>query len=150
MANNLVRLDPFGDIARFDPFGSFDDAFREFGILPKSMRGTEQAPRIRMDMAETEQAYTVKAEVPGVHKEDIKVSIDGNQVSISAEIKKEKETSNGGMLRSERYYGQQYRSFSLPQEVDDAKAEAKYKDGILELTLPKKPGGHGAKQLTIK
>jgi HSP20 family protein len=84
-----------------------------------------------------------------VKKEDIKVSIDGNQVTISAETKEEKEATTAGVLRSERYYGQQYRSFSLPQEVDNTKAEAKYNDGILELKLPKRPGG-GGKQLTVQ
>ena len=112
------------------------------------LRGTETEPRIRMDMSETDQAYTVKAEIPGVNKDDIKVSIDGNQVSISAEVRKEEEKKSGNMMHSERYYGQQYRSFTLPQDVDDAKSEAKYHDGILELTLPKKPGT-GGKQIAI-
>ena len=79
----------------------------------------------------------LKAEVPGVQKDDIKVAIDGNQVSITAEVKKEDQQKNGNMVRSERYYGQQYRSFNLPQEVDEANAEARCHDGILELMLPK-------------
>lgn len=147
MASNLTRFDPFGDIARFEPFRNMEEFFKDFGMMP-SWRGGEAEPRIRMDLAETDQAYTVKAEIPGVKKEDIKVSINGNQVSISAESRKEEEKKSGNMVRSERYYGQQYRSFTLPQEVDDGKAEAKYHDGILELTLPKKPGT-GGKQLAI-
>lgn len=148
MANNLMRFDPFGDIARFEPFRDIEELFKDFRMMP-ALRGLEAEPRIRMDMSETDQAYTVKAEIPGVKKDDIKVSINGNQVSISAEVRKEEDKKSGSMVRSERYYGQQYRSFTLPQEVDDTKAEAKYQDGMLELTLPKRPGT-GGKQLAIK
>jgi HSP20 family protein len=78
------------------------------------------------------------------------VSVEGNRVSINAEVKEEKRAEDAGRLvRSERFFGQQYRSFTLPLEVDDAAAEAKYHDGILELTLPKKAGG-GGKQLSIQ
>lgn len=147
MANNIKRFDPFGEIARFEPMHNFEDFFRELRMMP-GLRSAESEPRIRMDMSETDQAYMVKAEIPGVKKEDIKVSIEGNQVSISAELRKEEDKKSGNMMHSERYYGQQYRTFTLPQDVDDAKAEAKYNDGILELTLPKKPGG-GGKQLTV-
>ena len=101
MANNLTRFDPFGDIARFEPFRNMEDFFKDFGVMP-SWRGGEPESRIRMDMSETDQAYTVKAEIPGVKKEDIKVSINGNQVSISAESHKEEEKKTGNMVRSER------------------------------------------------
>lgn len=148
MTNNLMRFDPFGDIARFEPFRNMEDFFRDFRMVP-AWRGMEAEPRIRMDVSETDQAYMVKAEIPGVKKDDIKVAIDGNQVSISAEVREEKTQKSESMIRSERYYGQQSRSFTLPQEVDDTKAEAKYHDGILELTLPKKPGT-GSKQLPIQ
>jgi HSP20 family protein len=148
MANNLIRFDPFGDIARFDPFSNLEDVFKDLRVAP-ALRGVEAAPRIRMDMSETDQAYTVKAEIPGVKKDEIKVSIVGNQVSVSAEVRKEEDKKDGNMMRSERYYGQQFRSFTLPEEVDETKAIAKYSDGILELTLPKKPGV-SAKQLTIQ
>lgn len=144
---NIMRFDPFGDIARFEPFRNIDDLLKDFRMMP-TVRGIESEPRIRMDVSETDKAYLVKAEIPGVKKDDIKVAIDGNQVSITAEVKKEDEKKTGSMIRSERYYGQEYRSFTLPQEVDDTKAEAKYQDGMLELTLPKKPGT-GGKQLAI-
>ncbi len=148
MVTNLMRFDPFSEMARVDPFRNIDDFFRDFSMIP-SLRSAEPTSRIRMDVSETDRDYVVKAEIPGVNKEDIKVAIDGNQVSISAEIKEEKEAGEEGMLRSERYYGQQYRSFTLPQDVDDAKAIAKYENGILQLTLPKKPGTSG-KQLAIQ
>jgi len=145
---NLTRYDPFGDLARFEPFRDIDDIFRQFQLAP-ALRGVETAPRIRIDVSETDQAYALKAEIPGARKEDIKVAIEGNQVTLSAEVRRESEEKDGNMLRSERYYGQQSRSFSLPQEVDDAQAVAKYNDGILELTLPKKPGT-SRKQLQIQ
>lgn len=149
MAGNLTRFNPFSEVARFDPMRSIEEMMQEFGVAP-SWRGKETAPMIKMDIAETDKDYTVKAEIPGCKKEDIKVSIDGNVVSISAETKSEhEEKKNGSLVRSERYYGQQYRSFSLPQEVDDAKAEARYNDGVLELRLPKRPGT-GGKQLSIQ
>jgi len=88
---------------------------------------------------EGDKAYTVHAEMPGVKKEDIHVTIDGNTVSISAEVKKDSEEKEGEkVLRSERYYGKVSRSFGLGQEVDEASASAKFNDGVLELVLPKK------------
>lgn len=149
MANSLMRLDPFRDIARFDPFRDMDEMFRDFA--PPVWRNADVAPRMRMDVSETEKEYLVKAEIPGVRKEDIKVAINGNQVSLSAEIKDEQPASTGksGALRSERYYGQVQRSFTLPQDVDDDQAEARYENGVLHLTLPKKVGT-GGKQLAIQ
>lgn len=150
MANNLMQRDPFGALTRFDPFTDIDDIFRDFFAVP-ALRGKDATlPRIRLDISETDQAYVVNAELPGVGKDDIKVSIDGNRVSINAELKEEKRVEDGAkVVRSERFYGQQYRSFTLPLEVDDAAAQAKYHDGILELTLPKKAGS-GGKQLSIQ
>ena len=144
---NITRFDPFGDLARFDPLRDLESAFR----LPRNFwRSMPDAPEIKMDVSEDEKAFRVKAEIPGVKKEDIKVSIDGNQVSIRAEVKRETEEKKGEtVIRSERYYGNQYRGFTLQQEVDQAKAEAKYEDGVLLLTLPKKEIS-SAKQLTVK
>lgn len=149
MANNLIPRDPFGPLARFDPFTDIDDIFRDFLTMP-TVRTRDTTPRIRVDIAETDQAYQVNAEIPGVNKDDIRVSIEGNRVSINAEVKEEKRTDEAGkVVRSERFYGQQYRSFTLPQEVDEEAAQARYADGILELTLPKK-AGTGGKQLQIQ
>ena len=87
----------------------------------------------------------------GVKKEDINVRIDGNLVQIDAEVKKQKDIKEDGnkMLRSERYYGSISRSFTVSQEVDDAKAKAKYEDGVLTLELPKKETST-SKQLMIQ
>jgi HSP20 family molecular chaperone IbpA len=85
MATNLMRFfEPFSGIARFKPFRNIDEFFKDFRMMP-ALRGIESEPRIRMDVAETDQAYMVKAKILGVKKDDIKVAIDGNQVSISAE-----------------------------------------------------------------
>ena len=144
---NITRFDPFNELTRFDPFRDIDSALR----LPRGLwRGMPEAPEIKMDVSEDDKAFRVKAEVPGVKKEDINVSIDGNRVSISAEVKKEKEEKKGEtLLRSERYYGSQSRGFTLQHDIDQSKAEAKYQDGILELVLPKKQPTSG-KQLRIK
>jgi HSP20 family protein len=145
-----MRLDPFRDLARFDPFRDIDEMFRDFS--PSAWRGADNVPRMRMDVSENEKEYVVKAEIPGVQKEDIKVAINGSQVSLTAEIKEEKsagDTGKSGALRSERYYGQLHRSFTLPQEVDDDQAEARYENGVLHLLLPKKVGT-GGKQLAIQ
>lgn len=95
--------------------------------------------QIKIDVAEDQNAYTVHAEVPGVKKEDIQVTVDGAQVSISAEVKNEKEVKEGNrVLRNERYFGSVSRSFTLGQEIDDSAVSAKYVDGVLELVLPKR------------
>ncbi len=135
--NHLTRLDPF------------DDLFRGFFVRPVEMGNQPQAPTIKMDVKEEENAYQVHAELPGVKKEDIHVTIDGSQVSISAEVKQEKEVKDGErVLRSERYFGKVSRSFQLAQDIDDGKAVARFNDGILELTLPKR-AATASKRLTI-
>lgn len=128
------------DLKIHDPFAlePVDDLFR--GLM-RSWRADagEGSPQIRLDVQETEADYLVKAEVPGVRREDIDVRVDGNIVSISAELKKDKEEKKDGrVLRSERRYGYASRSFTLASDVDDTKAAARYKDGVLELTLPKR------------
>jgi len=127
------------NIARFDPLHNIvDDLFKGFFVRPVGYEALD-APRISVDVAEKDGAYLVTAELPGVKKEDIRVDIDGAQLTLSAEVKREKETREGErVLHSERSYGRVARSFTLPQELDEAKAEAKFRDGVLELTLPKK------------
>jgi HSP20 family protein len=135
--SNLARFNPFTELR--DPFG--DDFFKGFALRPV-FRMTEGEPQMRLDLTEDDKNFFVKAEIPGVKKEDIKVSVDGNQVSLSAEIKKEKEDKEGAkLIRSERYYGSVARSFTLGENVDQAAASAKYEDGVLQLTLPKKSNG---------
>lgn len=137
---NITRFDPFNELARIDPFGDFDNLFKGFVMRPV-FQGVTAAPQIKLDVAEDDNAYTIKAEIPGVKKEDIHISVDGNVVSISAEVKKEAEKKEGRkVVHSERYFGQVSRSFTLANEVEQAKATAKYADGVLEAVLPKKQG----------
>lgn len=136
------------NITRFDPL---DDLFRGFFVRPVEFNGAAQpAPSIKMDVKEQGNDYVVHAELPGIKKEDIHVVVDGNQVSISAESRQEKEVKEGErLLRAERYFGKVSRSFQLGQEVDDSKAVAKFTDGVLELTLPKRTASPN-KRLTIE
>lgn len=135
------------NITRFDPL---DDLFRGFFVRPMELgAGQSTTPSIKVDVAENEQGYTVHAELPGVKKEDIHVTVDGNQVSISAEVKQEKEVKEGErVLRAERYFGKVSRAFQVAQDIDDAQAEAKFNDGVLELVLPKR-ASTASKRLTI-
>lgn len=145
---NLARLDPF-NLTRADPFGDIDDLFKGFFVRPVLMEDPPQM-QIKLDVKEDDKAYKVHADIPGVKKEDIQVDIDGNQVSISAESRMEKEEKKGEkVLRSERYCGRVARSFTLAHDVDEARSEAKYSDGVLELTLPKKAASSG-KKLTVQ
>jgi HSP20 family protein len=138
---NTTRYDPFSRLARFDPLWDMDDIFDRSMMRPVLREGLELEPQIKMDVKESNGDYMIKAEIPGVKKDDIHVSIEGNRVSISAEVKKEKEEKEGEkVIRSERSYGMASRSFSLADEVDASKVQAKYTDGLLELTLPKKTG----------
>lgn len=137
---NITRFDPFNELARIDPFSDFDNLFKGFMVRPV-FQGTAAAPQMKLDVSEDDKAYTVKAEIPGVRKEDIHISVDGKLVSISAEVKKETEKKEGKkVVHSERYFGQVSRSFTLDKEVEQATATAKYADGVLEAVLPKKQG----------
>ncbi|HEY5762678.1 MAG TPA: Hsp20/alpha crystallin family protein [Rhodocyclaceae bacterium] len=138
-----------GNLTRYDPW---EDLFRGFFVKPVDLPGGMSAmtpQQIKLDVREDKDAYRVHAEMPGVKKDDIHVTVEGSTVSISAEVKQENEVKEGErLLRSERYYGQVSRSFQLGQDVDDAKADAKFADGVLELTLPKK-ATMGSKRLPI-
>ena len=146
---NVTRYDPFGSLAQFDPFRGLEDLFGNLVFRPVLPSLRADSP-LKIEVSEDDKAYRVKAEVPGVKKDDIKVSIDGNRVAISAETKREVEEKKGErVLHSERYYGKQYRAFMLEQNVDEEKAEARYSDGVLELSLPKKQG-NSTKNVTIR
>jgi HSP20 family protein len=141
--SNITGFDPFNDLV--------DDLFKGFLVRPVAYEGSRSGalPRIKVDVAEKNGAYQVTADLPGVKKEDIQVAIDGAQVTLSAEIKREKEVAEGErVLHAERVFGKVSRSFSLPLELDEAKAEARFRDGVLELTLPKKAAA-ARKQIEI-
>jgi HSP20 family protein len=118
---------------------NFESTLRRF-FSPTVFENGDRDLQMRIDVSEKDDSYIVKADIPGVKKEDINVRIDGNVVQIDAETRQEKESrENGGkVLRSERYYGNISRTFSLAQDVDDQKAKARYTDGVLNLELPKK------------
>lgn len=148
MPSNLSRFNPFNELARLRPMRSLEDFFNDFSLSP-NLADYDMEPRIKMDVVESDRCYKVKAEIPGVKKEDIKVDIDGNQVCITAECKSQFQEKEGNTVRSECYYGQKYRSFTLAHDIDNSKAEAHYQDGVLELNLPKKNGGGNVRKLTI-
>ena len=135
-------------ITRYAPFGDLvDDFFRGIVVRPG---GEVPVRSMKVDVAEQNGDYKVVAELPGVKKEDIKVNIDGDAVSITAEARVEKEAKEGErVLHSERFVGKVSRAFRLAEEIDESRASAKYSDGVLELTLPKK-AATAAKQLTIQ
>jgi HSP20 family protein len=117
--------------------------------LPNPERHAAAPTQFRMDVTENDKEYQVLADLPGVKKEDINITINGNEVAVSAEVKHEKDVkSDETVLRAERYYGTIQRAFSLGQEVDEATAQAKFNDGVLELTLPKKTVA-AAKRLAV-
>ena len=143
--SNIVRRDPFA----IDDM--LDDLFKGYWVRPMRLLGEQpELQMIRLDVKEGDKDYTVHAELPGAKKEDIHVSIEGNTVAISAEVKKAAEEKEGEkVLRSERYYGKVQRSFTLGHEVDEGNARAKYDNGVLELVLPKK-AVTAAKKLAIE
>lgn len=139
------------NITRFSPIDeAFDELFRGFFVRPISVEGQNTPAQFRVDVAENDSGYRVQAEIPGVKKEDINISIDGEHVAISAEVKREKDVKDGERLvRSERYHGKVYRAFTLDQPVDEAAAQARYENGVLEVMLPKK-AAVAAKRITVQ
>jgi HSP20 family protein len=139
---NLISYEPMADTG-------VDELFRGF-FKPVRWEGAPAPVMIKMDVTETTDGYLVHAEMPGVSKEDISVSIEGNQVTIAAEVKRETEKKEGDrVLRSERYFGNVYRSFTLPADLDEPKCEATYDKGVLELKLVTKAATPG-KKLEVK
>jgi HSP20 family protein len=134
--SNLSRYDPFAMEGVPDLFQGLFRPFRGTGAAESQPGG------IRIDVTEDDEAYTVKAELPGVEKNDIDVKIEGNLVSIAATIVRSNELKEGErVLRRERYSGSVSRSFTLATDIDEAAASAQYKDGVLTLALPKKAVG---------
>lgn len=136
---NLTRLDPFST--------GFDDWFK--GLMLRPMRYDIEMPesmQLKMDVKSSDDGYVVKAEMPGVRKEDIQVTVEGNQVTIAGEVRKESEEKEGEqVMRSERYFGKVSRTFMLPQDIEESKVSALYADGVLSLTLPRKERSAGRK-----
>ena len=139
---NLTSYDPRTETG-------LDELFRGF-FKPVRIDSAPHPVMIKMDVTETENGYLVQAEMPGVKKEDIDVAIEGNLVTITAEVKRESETKNGGrVFRGERFFGNTYRTFTLPAELDESACEAAYDSGVLELKLVRKAAAPG-KRLAIQ
>lgn len=136
----LTRFNPFRTPARFESPTLFDEFFRNGG-MPSLWREPSVVPEMRVDISEDDKAFRIKADVPGVDKDDIEVSVQGNQVSISAEVKREIENKDEKEMVVERSFGKAYRAFALPADVDGNRTEARYDKGVLILTLPKKADG---------
>lgn len=137
--NQLTHWNPFRAAGRGELTSGFDALLRDLGMRP--LAGALESPDIRIDVSESDKAYTIKADIPGVRKEDIGVAVDGRQVSITASARSKSEKKDETSVYSERSEGRAFRSFTLPVEVDDKRAEAKYQDGVLSLVLPKKANG---------
>lgn len=144
----LHRAPVFGSL--FDDF--FGDLVNRNNQAARDEAGSAIAPvlRARMDVIDKGEAFEIKADLPGVKREDIHVTIEGPRVSISAESKSESESKDksGRVLHAERYAARYARSFELPVEVNDAEAKARFEDGVLTLALPKKAAVVG-KRLAI-
>ena len=128
-------------LSRYEPLvGRLDGLFNELlrpGFALDAGAAAEPLP-LRVDVKETADAYVLTAELPGVKKEGIAVEIERNEVTISAETVRAAAGEGEKWLRTERSYGKAARRFALPQELDEARADAKFADGVLVLTLPKK------------
>ncbi len=151
--NTLVRLNN-----RLEPNyaaypAGLDDLFTGF-FRPVQEGSRTGVQPIRIDVSEDANAYRVAATLPGVKKDDIHVSVDQNEVTISAEVKRETSTREGEgtgerILHSERFYGKTSRVFSVGQDIDEAGVQAKCADGVLSLVLPKK-APVSARRVTIE
>jgi HSP20 family protein len=135
-------------MTRYEPLaGRLDGLFNEFfrpAFVWENGAASEPLP-IRVDVKESAGAYTVLAELPGVKKDQIAVEIEGNEVTISAETRRDAGKDGEKFLRVERFFGKSARRFALPQDLDEAQAQARFNDGVLELTLPKKAAVTGRK-----
>lgn len=145
MAKHITTWDPFREVSSIrDELDRFFDSV--FGRFPRERGETFWAPPI--DIEETEDAIVIRAELPGMNKEDIKVNLSGDTLTISGERKQETEKKGRTYYRIERAYGKFQRTITLPAEVEGEKAKASYKAGVLELVLPKSEKAK-AKEITI-
>lgn len=138
---NLVRWDPFRELEEMG-----DRLNRAFGGLSRpAVRGLETGREAltvpdwspMVDITETDMEYLIKAEIPEVKKEDVKVAVEDGVLTLQGERKQEKEEKGKKFHRVERYYGSFLRTFTVPDNVDETKVKAEFKDGILNVHLPK-------------
>ncbi len=136
---NLVKRDKRNEMAPWSPFREWDMPISRFF---EDMWGDVDLPRKAwapaVDLQETDQAYILKADLPGMKKEDISVSVEEGVVTLRGERNQEETKEDSGFHRVERRYGSFQRAFRIPGGVDAEKVAAHYRDGVLELTLPKR------------
>lgn len=134
----LIRWDPFQDLwqVREEVNRLFDHTLSRYPALA-GMRGWQPA----VDMYEDEKEVVVKAELPGVDPKDVDITVTQDSISLRGELKEEKERREDGYIRSERRFGQFFRTLTLPAEVKPEGAQASFKNGVLEVKIPKvEPG----------
>ena len=136
MALLPTTWNPLRQLTRFDPLNDLDDVFRGLGRQSLS-RQYQEMMEMRLDVTEDDTSYYVNVDIPGVDKDKIDVSVQGNTIAINAEVEREKTRESKKEVYSERFVGKAFRSFSLPTDVDSAKSEASYDGGVLKLKLPK-------------
>lgn len=128
-------------ITRWEPFKEMEDMLRQYSpLFGRSLRqraGEPEAWTPVADISETATEYLVKAELPAVRREDVKVTLDNGVITISGERKHEKESKEENVIRKESFHGTFARSFVLPDDVDTAKIRAESKDGVLVVHLPR-------------
>ena len=129
----LVRWDTWQEIA--DKFDRYAKGVTQPQAGSQEVIAGDWYPRV--DIAETNEAFVIKAEIPGVNKDDVKVTVDNGVLTIRGERKQEKEEKGKKFHRVERYYGSFTRSFTLPDNVDEAKIKASFKEGMLNLHIQK-------------
>ncbi|MGQ9896017.1 MAG: Hsp20/alpha crystallin family protein [Acidobacteriota bacterium] len=139
----LQRFDPFRDIINLR--NQMDALFNEMGLLPRVAGQTEAAATWSpaVDIYETDKEIVLKAELPDIKQEDIRVSVDNNRLSITGERKFESEVKRENYYRIERSYGTFARTFTLPPTVDQDNIRAEYKQGVLIVSLPKREVAQG-------
>lgn len=136
---NLERWNPFTEVDRL--FNRL--AARSLALSPRFSWGRDSGAKLdwtpSADISETDKEYLVRAEMPAVKKEDIKVTVEGGMITIEGERKQEKQEENEKFHRVESFYGSFSRSFSLPENSDAANIKCDSKDGLLTVHIPKKP-----------
>jgi HSP20 family protein len=144
---SALTRSPFRSPIRLETPNMLDDLFRNFALAPM-WRESNLAPDMCVDITEDDKAFHVKADLPGVDKNDIDVSVEGNQVAIAAEVRQEEKKQDEREIFVERTCGKAYRTFTLPGDIDGNRTEAHYDKGVLTLTLPKKSNG-GSRRIAV-
>lgn len=145
-------------LVRWDPFAALDESFNRimpsvFGQWPRITFGDNSKLEWRpsADISETDKEYLIRAELPAVKKEDVKVTVDGGVITVQGERKQEKEEKGEKLHRIERLYGSFMRSFALPDDVNADAIRCDSKDGVLTVHVPKKANvGSKAKQIKVE